>query len=117
MGRLYAAADIVIARAGAGTVFEILALKKPSLLIPLEQQTRGDQLQNAEYFREKGLCRVLRESQLHLLTQEIEKTVLDKELVCALETACFTCGNGVILSALLADGKDGKEESTEEKQP
>ncbi len=102
MGRLYAAADVVISRAGAGAVFEILALKKPSLLIPLEKQTRGDQQQNAEYFRQKGLCRVLKESQLHLLAKEIEKTVLDKGLVSALETANFGCGYATILSALLA---------------
>lgn len=113
MGRLYAAADVIISRAGAGTVFELLALKKPSLLIPLEQQTRGDQLQNAEYFRKKGLCRVLRENELHLLPKEIEKTVLDKELVTALEAAQFTCGNTVILSALLSGGEDDKGDSPE----
>ena len=112
MGSLYAAADVVIARAGAGTVFEILALKKPSLLIPLEGQTRGDQVQNAQYFQSKGLCRVLRQNQLSKLSAEIEKTVLDKTLVSTLENAQFTSGNSTILAALFACEKkiDGKGE-------
>ena len=108
MGSLYAAADVIISRAGAGTVFEILALKKPSLLIPLDKQTRGDQVQNAEYFRAKGLCRVLREDNLQALPKEIEKTVLDKELQSALENANFPCGNSTILTALLATDANEK---------
>jgi UDP-N-acetylglucosamine--N-acetylmuramyl-(pentapeptide) pyrophosphoryl-undecaprenol N-acetylglucosamine transferase len=102
MGRLYAAADLIISRAGAGTVFEILARKKPALFIPLEGQTRGDQVQNAEYFQKRGLCRVLRQNKLDLLSQEIEKTLLDKQLVGALEQANYPSGNQTIVSALLS---------------
>ena len=54
MGMAYACADLVISRAGAGTVFELLALKKPSILVPLEGQTRGDQVENAAYFHRPG---------------------------------------------------------------
>ena len=65
MASAYACADYVLARAGSNTVFETLALKKPALFVPLEnRRSRGDQVQNALYFRERGLCRVLREREL-----------------------------------------------------
>lgn len=64
MGSAYACADIVLSRAGSNTIFELLALKKPALLVPLEHCSRGDQLKNARYFEEKGLCAVLPEKKL-----------------------------------------------------
>ena len=103
MGSLYAAADIIVSRAGAGTVFEILALKKPSVLIPLEGQTRGDQAENANYFKNKGLCKVLRETELSLLPQAIENTFLDKALQERLKSCSFTSGNAVILHELFSE--------------
>ncbi len=62
---LFALADVVISRAGANSIFEFLALKKPMLLIPLEQGSRGDQVINAESFAEKGWARILRERDLN----------------------------------------------------
>jgi UDP-N-acetylglucosamine--N-acetylmuramyl-(pentapeptide) pyrophosphoryl-undecaprenol N-acetylglucosamine transferase len=97
MGMAYACADLVISRAGSGTVFEILALKKPALLIPLEGQTRGDQAENAAYFEQKGLCRILKQSELSSLPQAIEKTIADGGLKERLKEADFTPGNEVIL--------------------
>ncbi len=97
MGMAYACADLVISRAGAGTVFEILALKKPSILIPLEGQTRGDQVENAEYFKRKGLCRVVRQCDLSLLPETIEKTLNDDVLKERLNTSDFGKGNENIL--------------------
>ena len=77
MGWAYACADGVISRSGAGAVFEILALKKSAIFVPLERGSRGDQLQNAEYFRQKGLCRVLRENELDFLPDAIEEAFAD----------------------------------------
>ncbi|MCL2527702.1 MAG: undecaprenyldiphospho-muramoylpentapeptide beta-N-acetylglucosaminyltransferase, partial [Defluviitaleaceae bacterium] len=52
---LYALADIVVSRAGANTLFELLAMKKPNLLIPLPlESSRGDQILNAESFVLQG---------------------------------------------------------------
>ncbi len=57
---LFALSDIVLSRAGANSVFELLALNKPSVLVPLTSaSTRGDQLLNAKYFEKKGYARVL----------------------------------------------------------
>ena len=52
---LFALSDIVLSRAGANSVFELLALNKPSVLVPLTSaSSRGDQLLNAKYFEKKG---------------------------------------------------------------
>ncbi len=60
MAKLFQSCDYVISRAGSNTVFEIMALKLPSLLIPLPKtESRGDQLDNAEELKNKGLCEVL----------------------------------------------------------
>lgn len=100
MGKAYACADLVLSRAGAGTVFEILALKKPSILVPLEGQTRGDQKQNAEYFRNKELCRVLAQKDLCKLPTELEKAFKDTTLRQNLQETTFTQGNRNILREL-----------------
>ncbi len=48
---LMAAADLVVCRSGANTLWELAALGKPSILIPLSQAaSRGDQIKNAEFF-------------------------------------------------------------------
>ncbi|OBR95039.1 MULTISPECIES: undecaprenyldiphospho-muramoylpentapeptide beta-N-acetylglucosaminyltransferase [Clostridium] len=59
------AADIVISRAGANVIFELLALKKPNLLIPLSKKSsRGDQILNAASFEKSGYSMVLQEDEL-----------------------------------------------------
>ena len=53
-------ADIVISRAGSNSIFELCALHKPMLLIPLpKDSSRGDQILNAKYLSNKNLCKVL----------------------------------------------------------
>lgn len=56
------ASDFIISRAGANVIFELLALKKPSLLIPLSKKiSRGDQILNAKSFEKEGFSLVLDE--------------------------------------------------------
>ena len=62
---IYAISNFVIARAGANSIFEFLFLKKPMLLVPLEEGSRGDQVFNANSFAEKGWAMVLREKELN----------------------------------------------------
>ena len=62
---LFAATDYIVSRAGATTLFEFLSLQKPALLIPLSlQASRGDQIENAEAFRNAGYSLVLSEDSL-----------------------------------------------------
>ena len=59
---LFAAADIVLSRAGANSICEILALRKPNILIPLSAAaSRGDQILNARSFEKQGFSTVLEE--------------------------------------------------------
>lgn len=102
MGAAYAAADMIVSRSGAGTVFEILALQKPTLFIPLEGQTRGDQKENAEYFLKKGLCHVLSQKDLEHLPEEIEKTFADERLKKCLKNSNVLIGNEIILREIHA---------------
>ncbi|MDO4438640.1 MAG: undecaprenyldiphospho-muramoylpentapeptide beta-N-acetylglucosaminyltransferase [Eubacteriales bacterium] len=63
---LFAASDLLVSRAGANAICEILALKKPNLLIPLSQAaSRGDQILNAESFEKQGYSMVLKEEDLN----------------------------------------------------
>ncbi|MBU3109091.1 undecaprenyldiphospho-muramoylpentapeptide beta-N-acetylglucosaminyltransferase [Clostridium gasigenes] len=59
---LLQAADFIISRAGANVIFELLVLRKPTLLIPLSRKiSRGDQILNANSFEKEGFSLVLDE--------------------------------------------------------
>ena len=59
--KAYAACDFVISRAGAGSIFEIAALGKPSILVPLPESAQGHQLKNAYTYAMEGAALVLEE--------------------------------------------------------
>lgn len=62
---IFASADLVISRAGANTISELLALKKPNILIPLSAAaSRGDQILNAKSFERQGFSFLLPEDKL-----------------------------------------------------
>ncbi len=64
-GHVLAAAAVVVSRAGANSLYELLMTRKPHLLIPLgKAASRGDQLDNARVFAELGFSRVLYEEAL-----------------------------------------------------
>lgn len=63
---LFALTDLVISRAGANAICELLALHKPNLLIPLSANaSRGDQILNARSFERQGYSIVLEEEELN----------------------------------------------------
>lgn len=63
---LLMAADIVVSRAGANSIFEFLALKKLNILIPLSSKSsRGDQILNAISFKKSGYSMVIDEEELN----------------------------------------------------
>lgn len=71
---LFAMADIVISRAGANSICELLALRKPNLLIPLSaKSSRGDQILNAKSFETQGFSMVIDDDDLspQLLTEKV----------------------------------------------
>lgn len=69
--------DIVISRAGANSVSELIALKKPSILIPIPWSYLNEQTENAKYMEELGLAVILHQKDLTAdkLREEINKLV------------------------------------------
>ena len=68
---LFAMADIVVSRAGANSICELLALRKPNILIPLSaKSSRGDQMLNARSFEQQGFSMV------------IDNDELDEDILC-----------------------------------
>lgn len=105
MGLVYACADGAVSRCGSNTAHELIALKIPTLFIPLEnRRSRGDQVKNAEYFSSLGLCRVLREGQLceRSLLEGVYALLGDGALKKALETSAVQCGNQKIIREICA---------------
>lgn len=90
IGFVYKSADLVIGRSGVNTVLELLALNKPSLLIPLSHGQKGEQLQNAELLKKLGLAEVilqydftaetLREG-IENMMEDIAKYRVDKDII------------------------------------
>lgn len=65
MADAYACADVVVSRAGSNSLCELLALRKPALLIPYPSSaSRGDQILNAKSFESRGLSRVLDQAEM-----------------------------------------------------
>ena len=70
MKHIFAMADVVISRAGAGAISELLALKKPNILVPLAHDSRGDQILNADSYRAQGYSMVVTD-------EELPETIVD----------------------------------------
>jgi UDP-N-acetylglucosamine--N-acetylmuramyl-(pentapeptide) pyrophosphoryl-undecaprenol N-acetylglucosamine transferase len=83
-GDVLAAADLVVARSGANTIYELLATRKPHILIPLSARaSRGDQLENARAFTEAGYSRMIKEEDLgdELFLGEIDRAYRDRSSI------------------------------------
>ena len=64
---LFALTSLCVTRGGAGALFELTALGIPSLIIPLpkSRSSRGDQVQNAQYFKERDYAIILEQENLN----------------------------------------------------
>lgn len=105
----FAFADVVITRGGANVLFELLATKKPMLIIPLGKgESRGDQILNANYFKDKGYANVLLEEELspNTLATNIEKTLLDSNKLKRNMTAKSINGTEKILELIRKNAKE-----------
>ena len=79
---LFACADLMLSRAGANSICEILALRKPNVLIPLSAAaSRGDQILNARSFEKQGFSTVLEEETVtdDTLFDAIDRTYRDRQ--------------------------------------
>ncbi|MDD7176736.1 MAG: glycosyltransferase, partial [Lachnospiraceae bacterium] len=79
---IFAMSDVVVSRAGANSICELLALHKPNLLIPLSAAaSRGDQILNAGSFEKQGFSMVLMEENLttESLISSVEQLYADRD--------------------------------------
>lgn len=80
---VFAMADVVVSRAGANAICELLALHKPNLLIPLpSSSSRGDQLLNARSFEAQGFSIVIDEDYLteNLLVEKVQELYCSRQV-------------------------------------
>ena len=109
MGTVLSSADVVVSRAGSNTIFELAVMRKPMLLVPLPKgNSRGDQVDNANYFNQKGYANFVTEEQLELspILPYIDKTYEEsKTLISNLNKANLQSGNAKILEIILTAAK------------
>lgn len=91
---IFNSADIIISRAGANIVSEIIYAKKTSILIPLPFSYLDEQTVNAKYAQELGLAKILEEENLNpmILENLIKYQVLHKDEILKKETVSFDRG-------------------------
>lgn len=79
MQTLYRATDFAISRAGANTIFELLANGIPSVFIPLPKNaSRGDQIDNANYTEALGLSKTILQENLNIDTLLLKLNYIEK---------------------------------------
>ena len=78
---LFSAADLVVGRAGAGTIAELIKCETPSILIPYPFSAEDHQLANALAFQQMGGCLVLEQNRLYRLKDEIMRLLNAPELL------------------------------------
>ncbi|MCM1048369.1 MAG: undecaprenyldiphospho-muramoylpentapeptide beta-N-acetylglucosaminyltransferase [Clostridiales bacterium] len=113
---IFAMADIVISRAGANAINELLALKKPNLLIPLPSaSSRGDQILNAKSFESQGFSIVVDEDDLtvKLLVEKVQELYFTRmTYIDAMRKSSQRDAIGTIIDVIeevAADGNDKKQ--------
>ena len=77
LATLLGAADVVVTRAGATTISELAALKKPTILIPNIELTGGHQVKNAAVYKDKKAAIVIDETELAHTPQVLVKAIKD----------------------------------------
>ncbi|HEY4509506.1 hypothetical protein A2671_02165 [Candidatus Kaiserbacteria bacterium RIFCSPHIGHO2_01_FULL_49_13] len=77
----YAAADFIVNRSGSGSIFEIAALGKPSILIPLPEAAQNHQVENAYAYALTGAAIVLEEANMrpHFFLERVRDVIFDQK--------------------------------------
>ncbi len=104
LSNMLALCDIIISRAGANAICELLALRKPNILIPLSAAaSRGDQILNADSFKKSGYSYVIKEEELNTETlfSAIDEVFHNKnKYIKAMEESNLTDSTGIIINMI-----------------
>lgn len=89
---VFALADLVVGRAGAGTITELCALGKPSILVPLVPTGGDEQTRNAQMLEAIGAAKIIKQSEFagHKLLEAVQVLVADRTVLCAMGEAAKT---------------------------
>lgn len=109
---MFAMADVIISRAGATTLYEILNLAKPNILIPLPKAvSRGDQVLNAEFFRKEGYSEVLDEDYIskEILLNEINDVLSNQnKYITAMKSSKIRNSVDVVIDTVNKERKNSR---------
>lgn len=100
---VFALSDLVVTRAGSNSIFEMLVLRKPMLLVPLKIGSRGDQVLNAECFQKRNFAAVIDEETMtpeSLLHAIRDLNVNSKKMQISQESFSVTRGSAEIVKIL-----------------
>lgn len=109
---VFAAADLIISRAGANAICEILSLRKPNILIPLSKAaSRGDQILNADSYQKQGFSKVIEEENLtgKFLWDSIEEVYQNRQTyILAMQKSTQSDAVSMICSLIQQYSKESK---------
>jgi UDP-N-acetylglucosamine--N-acetylmuramyl-(pentapeptide) pyrophosphoryl-undecaprenol N-acetylglucosamine transferase len=81
VAELLSAADLVVSRAGAGTIAELIRCETPAILIPFPHAADDHQRANAAFFERQGAGIVVEQTQLANLHREVIDTIFNDWLL------------------------------------
>ena len=103
MPKLINQCDVVFTRGGSNALFEILAIAKPMIIYPLsKKESRGDQIENAQYFQNHNLGIYIQKLDINLLLNTIDNVILNKNEIEKRQKDFLKVGNNSIIDTILS---------------
>lgn len=105
-GDVMMSSDVVVSRAGANALYELIALRRPHLLIPLPlSASRGDQIQNARAFVRTGMSRILAQEDLsaEVLVDAIRQVMAERMEIVTAQESFEVLDSASMILATIAD--------------
>ncbi|GHT89252.1 UDP-N-acetylglucosamine--N-acetylmuramyl-(pentapeptide) pyrophosphoryl-undecaprenol N-acetylglucosamine transferase [Alphaproteobacteria bacterium] len=78
---LYQQTDLVIARSGAATIFELIGFHKPAILVPYKKSINGDQLENALFLSRNNAAITIDESEINKVPEIVSELMQNTEKI------------------------------------
>jgi UDP-N-acetylglucosamine--N-acetylmuramyl-(pentapeptide) pyrophosphoryl-undecaprenol N-acetylglucosamine transferase len=100
---LLSAADLVVARAGAGTIAELIRCEAPAILVPYPQAADDHQRANAMFFERQGGGIVVDQTAVERLTAEVTDTIFNESLLRTFRGNLQRMDRANVLSLMLDD--------------
>jgi UDP-N-acetylglucosamine--N-acetylmuramyl-(pentapeptide) pyrophosphoryl-undecaprenol N-acetylglucosamine transferase len=103
MATLMSAADLVVSRAGAGTLAELARCGTPAVLVPFPQAADNHQEANARYFTEQGGGIIIPQTGLDELAPAVRELIANETALGKYRDALLTLDHANVLDAMLSD--------------